>query len=148
MLGSPRLRPHPGLRQLGRGHLAADLHRAGPVGSKEDQQCSHCKSTPCLRVAASPRVCPSLLREGQERRHCCAVCHRRAAEQNTIGRAGLRLFAPKPDRGYIQGGQAAPALFSPGRRWHWFLQVREGRGTGRVAAVACLSATLAVHTAS
>ena len=55
MLGSPRLRPHPGLRQLGRGHLPADLHRAGPVGSKEDQQCSHRKSTPCLRVGAALR---------------------------------------------------------------------------------------------
>ena len=53
MLGSPRLRPHPGLRQLRRGHLPADLHRAGPVGSKEDQQCSHRKFTPCLRVGAS-----------------------------------------------------------------------------------------------
>lgn len=56
VLGSPRLWPHPGLRQLGWGHLPADLHRAGPVGSKEDQQCSHCKSTPCLRVGGALRA--------------------------------------------------------------------------------------------
>lgn len=58
VLGSPRLWPHSGLRQLRWSHLPADLHRAGPVGSQEDQQCSHCKSTPCLRVGAALRPRP------------------------------------------------------------------------------------------
>ena len=50
MLGAPRLRPNPGLWELWWGHLLADVHRGGPVGREEDQQCSHCKSRPRLHV--------------------------------------------------------------------------------------------------
>ena len=77
VLGSARPWPHPGLRQLGRGHLPADLHRAGPVGSEEDQQRSHCKSTPCLRPRHVSAVCS--LERGRSGGHASG------AEQTQLG---------------------------------------------------------------
>lgn len=138
----PRLRPHPGLRSSSDGAISLLTYTG--LGQWEVKKINNAHTVsphPACVLSSVTSALPSL-GEGQERHYrVCATGgllsrHLLGRSEALCAEARQRLHPGRP---------AAPALFSPGGAGNWFLQVREGQGTGRVAAVACLSATLAVH---